>query len=338
MAKIIHAFVICLFIFSGLNANNIVAQEIKMNILKSKPVYQLSVKAFGTKYFVQLNGVIIHQELFSGGQLSTALPVNHWMRSGMNTIGIYVFPENPGDEININASVTITLMVSDKDNPNIQYSVANISFSGKHLSGNKAVVASSPSGRFDSERDFSASTSGDVEIHDITKKNISTYEGELLFSRKIDIPSSLPVWAFFKSNDVPDYKPMSDADYYKHMDVLLVEYMKVQKALESGNVEAVMPLFAERNKELDAAFYLEPGTMEKKISAALLGATDKNEYELVILTREYVDFTVEDNQKLASLTRVGDKPAITLNFKKGSGAERYSLIFRLKDGKWILTR
>ena len=79
-------------------------------------------------------------------------------------------------------------------------------------------------------------------------------------------------------------------------------------------------------------------TMENKIRTALQGATDKNEYELVNLTRKSVAFTVEDNKKLARLTRPGEKSAIALNFKKGRGAERYSLIFRLKNGKWILTR
>ncbi len=233
-----------------------------MNILKNKPIYQLSLKAFGTKYLVQINGVVIHQETFSGGQLSTTLPINHWMRSGMNTIGIYIFPEKPGEDINVHASVTITLLVNDKDNPDVTYSVADISFSGKQLSDNKAVTNSSPSGRFDSDDDFRAAASGDIEIHDITKKD--KLKGRFLFSRKINIPSSLPLWAFFNSDDLPDYKPMSDEEYYQHMNVLLAEYMKVQNALESGNVDAVIPMFSERNKELDAAFYLQPGSMEKK--------------------------------------------------------------------------
>ena len=173
MAKIIHAFVICLFIFSGLNANNIVAQEKKMNILKNKPVYRLAIKAFGTQYFVQVNGVTIHQEHFSGGQLSTVLPINHWMRSGENTIGIYILPAKPGEAINPSASVAITLMVKDKDKPDIEHSIADITFSGKLLTDDKAVSNSSPLGRLDSNQEFKPSASGDVEVQGITKKGVS---------------------------------------------------------------------------------------------------------------------------------------------------------------------
>ena len=49
-------------------------------------------------------------------------------------------------------------------------------------------------------------------------------------------------------------------------------------------------------------------------------------------------FTIEDNKKLARLMRKGNDSAIVLNFKKGMGSESYPLIFRLNDGKWILTR
>ncbi len=325
-------------IFTGLNANNIIAKEKIMNILKNKPVYQLSIKAFGAKYFIEVNGKTVFQELFSDGKIITTVPINHWMRSGANTIGIYVFPENPEGKIRPNASAAITLIVSDKDKPDIEQSVTNIVFSGKLLSDNKAVSNSSPSGKLDSNRDFSASASGDVEVFDLDQESVPNYEGAFHFSRTINIPSSLPLWAFFESDDVLDYDAMSDEDYYKHLDVLLAEYMKVQRALESGDINAVIPMFAERNKELDAAFYLEPGTMEKKIGVSLLEATDKNEYELVTLRKKSVNITTEDNRKLASLTREGDNSAIVLNFKKGQGSQSYPLIFRLKDGKWILTR
>ena len=129
MTKIIHLFLISMVIVTGLNVNNSVAQEKKMNILKNKPVYRLSLKAFGTKFFVQVNGMVIHEERFSGGQLSTSLPINHWMRSGPNTIGIYVLPPKPGEAINPNASVSITLMVRGKDKPDTEYSIADIAFS-----------------------------------------------------------------------------------------------------------------------------------------------------------------------------------------------------------------
>ena len=110
MAKIIHLFLISMVIVAGLNANNTVAKEKKMNILKNKPVYQLSIKAFGAKYFIEVNGKTVFQELFFDGKTITTVPINHWMRSGNNIIGIYVFSEKPGVDIGSNANAKISLI------------------------------------------------------------------------------------------------------------------------------------------------------------------------------------------------------------------------------------
>jgi len=60
--------------------------------------------------------------------------------------------------------------------------------------------------------------------------------------------------------------------------------------------------------------------------------------QLVPLGRKKVNFTIEQNRKLARLSRKGITPAIGLNSKDGSGSQRFQMYFRYENNKWILTR
>jgi hypothetical protein len=97
-------------------------------------------------------------------------------------------------------------------------------------------------------------------------------------------------------------------------------------------------MFEERNRELDLAFYNPVGTLEKKIREALNDAANDTSATLVRLKKENVGFDTSENNKLNRLARNRNKSAIVLNYNEISGSYRFDMIFRLKDGKWILTR
>jgi len=122
------------------------------------------------------------------------------------------------------------------------------------------------------------------------------------------------------------------------MDTLLPHYMKVQKAIENNDIESVIPMFAERNNELDAAFYYPPGTMENIIRDSLHQAAGDEKAQLVELTNQKVNFVAHNDNTLVSLSRGLAEAAIGLDYKNGIGSYGFDLIFRRKDGKWILTR
>ena len=154
----------------------------------------------------------------------------------------------------------------------------------------------------------------------------------------MNIPSSLPLWAFFSSDDLPDYESMEDDEYYQHMDVLLVEYMKVQDAIKNNDIASILPMFEERNKELDAAFYHPPGTLAEKIKVALNDAANDETAALSELKADYLDFDISQNRKLNRLSRDGNTTAVGLDYKEIEGSYSFDMIFRMQDGKWILTR
>ncbi len=71
-----------------------------MNILSNKPVFELRINACGTSYLLRLNGVSVLKEYDSFSQITTTIPVNHWMRSGKNILTLVVMPDGEGERIN----------------------------------------------------------------------------------------------------------------------------------------------------------------------------------------------------------------------------------------------
>ena len=309
-----------------------------MSILQNQPLFKLSVDTFGTKHIININGVSLITDMDSSGQSETSLPINHLMRSGVNSLEIYVFPDKPEQAINHNARAKIVLSVASNTTPGDRINIADIVFQGGYDELEESVLNSTKSGKVDSANKFNKDKNGDTEIYDIDFLPVNNYKGAVKLVRKINVPSTLPLWAFFNSDDLPDFDSMTDDLYYKEVEGLLSVYLEVQSALENRNVESVMNIFKERNAELDSAFYQPKGTYDKKISESLTDAANDDGLELVELKKEYVNFTVEDNKKLTSLTRDDFKPAISFNFKTGSGSQNYPLIFRLYNGSWILTR
>jgi hypothetical protein len=116
----------------------------------------------------------------------------------------------------------------------------------------------------------------------------------------------------------------------------LRDHLKIiQEKLIAGNVDEVMPLFEERNSELDKAFYYSSGVMEAKLRDAF--ETDIPQLDMLPITGKSVVYINESNKKLASVYR-GEKTAISGNYKEGSGSLKFPIMFRKQDGKWIITR
>ncbi len=351
---IIAVSVIVMFLFAGAGC----AKEQpktrtkgnKMSLLFKKPVYSLNVDAFGVSNYIEVNGVIVTFDTSSWGQATVTLPVNHLMRSGENTIAFHLFPPKPGEKFNQNSHVNIALTVRELADPKNVYTVATLHFNGTADANKSHTGGSSPSGVYNSTKGFAPDKDGDVQVFDVTSAPVPVkedYEGAMTYTRKIDIPSSLPLWAFFNSEEMPDYLLLFDDDrdkYYRSIEPLYAEYKKVYDAIERQDVDAIMPMFAERNRELDMAFYLEPGTMEAELRDAFMSTfkdmKDGNQEQLEFNISKF-GFHLETNKKVVSLVRPGLKAAIGLNYVnelKGVGCERYPMLFRYQNGKYILTR
>jgi len=308
----------------------------EMSILQREPVFTLEVDAANTRYFIYINGVSVHKEFSNNGQLTTVLPVNHWMHPAENSVSVEIIPPSSGAPINPSARVKLGLRVHPSGEMHNAQTIATLHFDAAYIDENP-TAKSSPSGRFSSTHNFEADDSGDITVSDVVMTPMKNYGGALRFKREMIVPSSLPLWAFFESDDLPDYDAMSDEDYDTAMEDLFVMYEKVQSALARGDIERILPMFNERNEETDKAYYLEPGTTAAGIKEDLMDSIANRELELAPLSTNDVAITRNLTRKVVSLTRRFDTSAIGYNVK-GGGSESYNLIFRKENETWILTR
>jgi len=337
------AILILICIFTNTGCTKEYSKGKNMSLLQEKPVFEIKISAFGVKYFVEVNGISVLSELDPDGQVSLTLPINHWMRSGENTIGISAFPNKEKMPFNSRGYVKIDLTVRELSKKGKTYTVATLHFSGKKDENQSHTGMSSPSGIYASTMEFQLLESGDINVVDPVDKPMIGYEGAILFERKINIPSSLPLWKFFISEKIPDYTTIeNENEYDRAMAPLFKEYEKLQNALSNRKVEPILSMFEERNQEIDMAFYLEPGTTAADLRESLLSAAGNKDLELLGLSIDNVNWHLEDNGKLVSLRRYGLDHAIILNYvnekKAAVGSRAYPMYFRLQDGKWILTR
>uniref|UniRef100_UPI0030F87FAC hypothetical protein n=1 Tax=uncultured Pseudoalteromonas sp. TaxID=114053 RepID=UPI0030F87FAC len=150
------------------------------------------------------------------------------------------------------------------------------------------------------------------------------------------IPNSLPLWAFFNSDDVPSEADLSDEEFWE-LSAELRDHLKIiQDKIIAGNIDEIMTLFDERNNELDTAFYYSSGVMKAKLKDAF--ETDLPQLDMLELTGRNVKYANESSLKLASIYRAKRGSAMVGNFKDSQGSIGFPIMFRKQDGKWIITR
>lgn len=320
----------------ALTVSVIYAESDAMSVLNHKPLFNLNIEAADARYFIYINGFVVHKEYHSHGQLNTTLPVNHWMHPSENVMAIAVFPEYDGT-VRKSARLKVELQVHSEAVAGPRHTIATLDFQQKYADEGGATKDSSPQGRYNSVNGFELSDDGDVWVSEISAHPVYDYEGAATYQRELKIPSALPLWAFFGSDELPDYDAMSDDDYYAVRDDLYKEYKHIESALKRGDIDSVLPLFSERSSEIDTAFYLEPGTTQQTLRRSMERIHSSNEHDLLELRPDNVIITLEENRKLVSLTRGAEGAAIVYNLK-GGGSEGFHLIFRRQDGEWILTR
>ena len=305
--------------------------------LFNKPVFELKLESFAVSHFIRVNGKTVFIEFDSFGQTATTIPLNLWMKSGINTFGIEVLPDEEGEEFNPSSYILATIFVKENGIGQSER-VFSLEFKGGGVKSGNAMESSTPAGVYSSSKKFGADDGGDIILSNIREIDIVDYKGAKSYGRDINIPSSLPLWAFFQSEDLPNYDEMPDDQYFPALDDLFIEYKKIQDALSIGDVDSIVAMANERNKETDLAFYLEPGTTQKKLKASLKDAIQDDNLVLAELIPDYVSIRVEDNRKLVRLIRGGETTAVGFNFKSFKGSQSYDFIFRRENGKWIVTR
>jgi len=304
-----------------------------MSVLRKSPLFLLTVESSDVRAFVEVNGVYVHTIKSQSGSSKVELPVNHYFTPDRNTIGITIFPLRSGEVRSPNASVSVALSVKSDETGEGPYEVASLNYSAKqndlveYNGGNVPITLSSVYG-------FESRQEGDVTIF---PARIGESKG-IKILRSIDIPSNLPEWGFLEGEDLPNYYQISEHQYYKDRDALYEIYKSIEQSLYNGDVDFVLDLFEERNNETDQAFYMESGETREGLKRSLQRSIDNDKLELLTSDETAFILKPEPGRKLVSLVRSDKRGAIAFNFIGEEGSVRYDLVFRKKDGEWIISR
>jgi hypothetical protein len=322
-------FIITLLLQGCDNTAAIDQEKFTMSILNKKPVFTIDLHAAGTRFQLYLNGVLVEGDP-SGGQNTYEIPVNHWMRSGKNTLDLIVYPDDEGEDIKPNSVIKALLQVRNFGEQE-HYILGGFAFKGVTY---KTEVLEKAYHR-DLES-FEIFDGGGIKISELGMIENLPFDGARKYALTLEVPSNLPLWAFFESDDVPDFLTVSDEEYEHLRSELYVILKNIQDHLEQGKVDNIMPLFAERNRETDLAFYKEEGKTERELHSDF--TNDIPTLNMLNLGPESAAYESERNLKLASNFRGERKNAISGNLKSGPGNLSFPIMFRKQGGKWIITR
>ena len=277
-----------------------------------------------------LNGVLLEILDHSEGQSTYEIPVNHWMRSGKNQLNLTVYPNSKGEDIQSNAIIKALLQVRNYGEPE-NHTLGGFMFSG--ASYKEATLDKSY------QRDVEKFTVVDavgIAVSELTMLEDTPFDGARKYALTLEIPSNLPLWAFFESDELPDFTLISDEDIEGLRSELYKILRNIQDHLEKGKVDEIMPLFSERNRETDLAFYKKEGQTERELHSDF--TNDIPTLNMINLGPNSTGYESERNLKLTSGFRNGRKNAISGNLKSGPGNLSFPIMFRKQDGKWIITR
>jgi hypothetical protein len=312
------------------------------NVLLDKPyftIYLESTNMFGP---IELNRQLLSLE--ERGKTEVELPVNQYIKSGENELSVLLVTDDPDNKkykAQTHVKMTLRVRPSGSD-PQQNITLATLEFSGAKANTGVGIEGDIHNHRLNSKKDFSVDQKGDILIGDVTSWDFQQI-GDVV-SRKITLPAiGLPRWAFFDSDDITNVKGddvnglMSDDSRSKLVAELLPIYTSIWNALKSKNITPILPLFEERNREYDAAFYRKPGTTARMLADALKESATEPDRKLFPITSDNIEPQVYDNDKLARLMQNSEDGLIGLNYV-GGGSEVYDIILRKKNGRWIITR
>lgn len=293
-------------------------------MLRDKPYLMVQVKMSGCVYDVRFNDVSLVSDS-RGWPLEADIPVNHWAQSGTNVLAMYLkpVPEDPPTDC------SVALMVHKSgSSPKIAQSIADLRFSGALREPSAGFTGSSPAGRLADKTGFpSAPETGEVLIGEIQVSR--TEDGAVHLSRSITIHPSLPRWAWLQSESIQG----NDETRQK----LIAEYQRIWDAVQQKKVPLILPLFAERNKELAAALYRNERDMAQRIKRLEEASVDSS-LSLYALEPEDAELVVLGDGRLVKLSRWDGLPMIIFNHVDDSGSEAFDIIFRKAGSRWIITR
>jgi hypothetical protein len=318
------------------------APPASLPMIAIQPLLNLQRDIVHCSYDIYVNGGLVERNN-EALPTSGTQPLNHWLRSGENEVAVYMYkwPDEP-DECDVSVSLELRDASLAQQPP---VTLMTLVHKAKQAPPGDPARGSSPAGALDSHRAFQSSAQGDVRVGPAEVVQLTGAEQMVhVLRRNITLGLPFPEWAFFRSDRLKTFAEVESTqellpDYY----ALHAAYDQLWALLDKQDVDGFADACDERSRELDRAYYKQPGDTRAGLRQHLISTMKNSELELNTLTltpdkfflrvtgsRGQVHALVEDN--------VGT-PILRYPRKDGGAFSIiFPIMFRREKGRYIVTR
>ncbi|VAW55983.1 hypothetical protein MNBD_GAMMA07-2245 [hydrothermal vent metagenome] len=307
-----------------------------------EPEYFLQLDVHEFPRMLVVNGVVIEKDQSGKGTSATAFPINHWIKNGENTLELHYGPENfIKKRTHQNSRCNVSIVVKGKvGGKKISYKVADLSYVPNYdIPLSERFKGSMPAGRYTySEKESKPTTDkGDFSIGAVQADSDKYDQRGNRIYRTFTADVPFPKWAFFSADKIYSY-PRTNENYDGMKLKVWPMLLKLWDLFESKKIDKILPLFEARSKELDMAYYREPGYSIKSFEHDLKNIY-KAGYPLDRIDFEQMKLIVAYNEKLFTIANAADSTGTVMFYdKKDNTNTFFNMYWMKKDGKWSIIR
>ncbi len=301
-----------------------------------EPFYKAYIKTEGLKYRVVVNGVDIKNDK-SRHPLTVEIPVNQFVKTGENKLELQIFPLTKEGDLYISDSASMDMEFRLYTGLEEYVILSELHYSAKNAEAEKPFDGSSTEGRYALvDNTLSEDASGEYSVSPLAIEVQENKYNKTYMRQNVTMPTPFPEWKFLTSDPIPDPAQFKTREQMigglvgKPYAILET----IHTALSKKDIDSIMPLFKERNDEMDKAFYYKPGTYEKLLRDAFQEEFSKD----MILMDMDIDYAKPMVSPGNNIIQLGSSPMIEFKNKEESVFSSYDIFFRKDGDQWIITR
>ena len=305
------------------------------NPLTNKPYAEVEFAIEGSnncKYQVLINDVPIYA---GAGAMRASYPVNHYMIDGQNNLAIAI----KDTDSECKASATLQVRKLDESNNDVRI-LNKVEFSGQPSKASASSIKDSTVAEKLSFQDnkFKADEDGDIKVSKAVLSTDKEYYGYnydtqkreymsgVKVSQDIDLPISIPHWAWLDGETIENNQATKDA--------LIAIYKTIWSDIQSKDWSKLNKLFALRDKEMTMLDGEDPKTVYDGIKKTAESDDTKELFIVSDNNLQKLKLNIFANGKLATLTNWKNQRLLAFNTHYGS--RTYGLTFAKTNGKFVI--
>ena len=303
----------------------------------SENFLEIVTNSENASYYISFNDVDVFTEA-SDAPVKQTIPVNQWAVNGDNILLVSVnFRNNEPLELAKNSSLKVELFLRTKDqNKELSHLITEFNIKPSKNMPGEVASSSLESVSIDSSS-YKQSTAGDIKIG---KWDTKSEDSWIDYKQSIRIDLGLPEWEFLSAENLGNIDNMPEDDFFALSDELFEEYKNIWNMMSNKDLDKVLEATELRSREMNQAFYLEPGSKEADMKKSLSSAFSNEDLFLdKLIENDAAQLSILANGKVLNIKVAGtDEPPIYFSHKRGSFTRLYDFYFMKKNGKWIIIR